>query len=74
MSDLNYELELVQPGIGFDTPEEITLNAGQITSIELTGNSNEVALMKKLEVYYEVKNLKVSNTDNLVVTFSFQNN
>ncbi|HSH20524.1 MAG TPA: Sb-PDE family phosphodiesterase [Draconibacterium sp.] len=73
-SDFNYELELAQPGIGFDAPGKINLKAGQITSIELTGNSNEVAQMKNLEVYYEVKNLKISNSDNLVITLSIQNN
>jgi hypothetical protein len=74
ISDINYELELAQPGIGFDAPEKIVLIAHQITSIELNGNSEEVAVMKNLKVYYEVKNLKVSNKDNLVITFSFQNN
>jgi hypothetical protein len=73
-SDINYELELAQPGIGFDAPGKLTLAAHQITSLELTGNSDEVAQMKNLKLYYEVKNLKVSGTDNLVITFSFQNN
>lgn len=73
-SDINYELELAQPGIGFDAPEKITLIAGQITAVEITGNSNEVAQIKNLDVYYEVKNLKISNSENLVVTLSFQNN
>lgn len=72
-SDINFEIELAQPGIGFDAPAKITLTAHQITSLELTGNSEEVTLMKNLKVYYEVKNMKVSNTDNLVVTFLFQN-
>lgn len=73
-SDINYELELAQPGIGFDAPGKITLMARQITSLELTGNSEEVALMKNLKVYYKVKNLIVSNEDNLAITFAFQNN
>jgi len=73
-SDVNYELELAQPGIGFDSPVKLTLAAHQITPLEVTGNSEEIATMKYLKVYYEVKNLKVSSTDNLVVTFSFQNN
>ena len=73
-SDVNYELELTQPGIGFDVPDKLTLMAHQITILELTGNSDEVAQMKNLKVYYEVKNLKVSSTDNLVITFSFLNN
>jgi hypothetical protein len=73
-SDINYELELTQPGIGFDSPAKLTLAAHKITSLELTGNSDEVAQMKNLKIYYEVKNLKVSSVDNLVITFSFQNN
>ena len=73
-SDINYELELVQPGIGFDSPRKLTLPAHQITSFELAGNSEEVAYLNFLKVYYEVKNLKVSRADNLVITFSFQNN
>ncbi len=42
--------------------------------LTIFGNSDEVAQMKNLKVYYEVKNLKVKNTDNLVITFSFLNN
>jgi hypothetical protein len=67
-------LELSQPGVGFDAPEKLTLKAHQVTAIELKGNSEEIALMKSLNVYYEVKNLKVSNESNLVINFSFQNN
>lgn len=73
-SAINFELELTQPGIGFDAPEKLILKAHQITAIELKGNSEEIALMKSLKVFYEVKNLKVSNESNLVITFSFQNN
>ena len=73
-SDINYELELAQPGVGFDAPEKISLNARQITAIELSGNSEEVGLMNELKIYYEVKNMKISDEDNLVITFSFQNN
>ncbi len=73
-SDVSYELELVQPGVGFDVPEEITLEAHHVTFLEISGNSDEVKAMKKLNVYYEVKNLKIASDKNLVVTFSFQNN
>lgn len=72
-SDINYELELVQPGIGFESPAKLTLTAHQITSLEITGNSEEVASIKNLKLYYEVKNLKINNNDNLVITFSFRN-
>ncbi len=72
-SEINFELELVQPGVGFDAPEKITLKAHQITALEITGNSDEVARMADLKLFYEVKNLKVSSVDNLVITFRFQN-
>lgn len=72
-SDIDYELELAQPGIGFDAPEKLILKARQISTVDLTGNSNEVAQVKNVKIYYEVKNLRVSNTKNLVITFSFPN-
>jgi len=72
-SDLKYILELVQPGIGFDAPEKITLKAGHETSFELSGNSDQVANMRNLTVHYQVKNLMVGPDENLVVSFSFRN-
>lgn len=73
-SDIDYELELVQPCVGFDAPENIRLKAHHVTSLELSGNSGEVNSMKKLNAYYQVKNMKVTSNDNLVVTLSFKNN
>ena len=73
-SDVDYELELVQPGIGFDAPESVVLKAHHVTPLVLSGNSDEVAQMKLLEAYYRIKNMQVSAEDNLVVTFSFRNN
>jgi hypothetical protein len=72
-SDVDYKLELVQPGVGFDVSERVTLKAHYVTTIEISGNSDEVNSMKKLDVYYEVKNLKTASDENLVVTFSFRN-
>ncbi len=72
-SDIDYELELVQPGVGFNAPGKITLKAHYATLLNLTGNSDEVSAMKKLNVYYEVKNMKIASDENLVVTFSFKN-
>ncbi len=72
-SDIDYKLELVQPGVGFDISEKVTLKAHYITTIDISGNSEEVDTMKKLNVYYEVKNLKTASDENLVVTFSFRN-
>ncbi len=72
-SDVDYELNLVQPGIGFDVEEKIILKAHHVTALEISGNSDEVKEMKKLNVYYEVKNLKIASDENLVVTFSFNN-
>lgn len=73
-SDVDYELELVQPGVGFDAPETVLLKAHHITSLAISGNSAEVRQMKNLNVYYRVKNMKVSSNENLIVTFSFRNN
>ncbi len=73
-SDVDYELELVQPGIGFDAPEKVELKSHHITPLELTGNSDEVAEMTELSAYYEVNNMRVGSGKNLVVTFSFVNN
>ena len=72
-SDLNYELELAQPGIGFEAPELALLPAHHISAFEITGNSDEVQLMKTLNIYYKVKNLVIGNDENLVVTFSIRN-
>ncbi len=73
-SDIDYELELLQPGVGFDVPEKIILKAHHVTSLEISGNSDEVKRMKKLNVYYEVKNMQTGSDENLVITFSFRNN
>jgi predicted metal-dependent phosphoesterase TrpH len=72
-SDIDYALELVQPGVGFDTPETLLLKAHHVTPVELIGNSDQVATMDHLKAYYKVKNLHVSSGNNLVITFSFPN-
>lgn len=72
-SDVDYELELVQPGIGFDAPESIVLKAHHVTPVELRGNSDQVVTMNNLKAYYKVKNMQVSSGKNLVITFSFPN-
>lgn len=72
-SDVDYELELVQPSVGFDVPESIVLKAHRVTPVELTGNSEQVATMNQLKAYYKVKNMHVSSDENLVITFSFVN-
>lgn len=72
-SDLDYELELVQPGIGFDLPENLIIKAHQITPITISGNSEEVAHTRILNAYYRVKNMLIAPEEDLVVTFSFRN-
>ncbi len=72
-SDIDFELERVQPGIGFDAPQSVVLEAHRITPFELSGNSDQVNTMNNLKVYYKVKNMEVDSDDNLVVTFSFPN-
>ncbi|SET28221.1 hypothetical protein SAMN05444285_10974 [Draconibacterium orientale] len=73
-SDVDYELELVQPGVGFDAPETITLKAHHVSALSLSGNSDEVANSGSLDVYYRVNNLLTGVDDPLVVTFTFRNN
>ena len=72
-SDIDYELELVQPGVGFDAPESIVIEAHHATPVELRGNSEQVSSMNQLKAFYKVKNMSVSSGKNLVVTFSFVN-
>lgn len=73
-SDVDYELELVQPGVGFDAPENITLKAHHVSALSLSGNSDEIANTGNVDVYYRVNNLLTGVDDNLVVTFTFRNN
>ncbi|MFW6309560.1 MAG: Sb-PDE family phosphodiesterase [Prolixibacteraceae bacterium] len=72
-SDLDYELELIRPSIGFDAPVSLVLKAHQITPLSLTGNSSEVAQMEELLLYYKVKNLITAPEKNLIITFSLNN-
>ncbi len=73
-SDIDYELELVQPGVGFEAPSKLFLKAHHVTILQLNGNSEEVNQMEKLDVYYQVMNMITSPGDNLLITFSFKNN
>jgi len=73
-SDVDYELELVQPGVGFDAPETVILKAHQVTVFNLSGNSDEVGSLKELNLFYAVKNLFTAADENLLVTLTFQNN
>jgi predicted metal-dependent phosphoesterase TrpH len=73
-SDVDYELELLQPGVGFEAPKTVTLKAHHVTALELNGNSGELNKIRKLDVFYQVKNMKTTSKDNLVITFSFKNN
>lgn len=73
-SDIDYDLELLQPGVGFEAPKTITLKAHHVTALELSGNSDELNKIRTLDVFYQVKNMKITSKDNLVVTFSFKNN
>jgi 3',5'-nucleoside bisphosphate phosphatase len=72
-SDIHYDLELVQPGLGFDAPASVALKPHHMTILELNGNSEEVAEVKELKIFYRVKNMLLSSTENLVITFSISN-
>ncbi len=73
-SDVDFELELVQPGVGFNAPESLTLKARHITALTLGGNSDEINSARTIDVYYAIKNMFTSSSENLVVTFTFANN
>lgn len=73
-SDIDFELEMVQPGIGFDATSALTVKAHRISVITLSGNSDEVEQSAALNIYYQIKNMKVSSTNNLVVTLTIPNN
>jgi len=73
-SDVDYELELVQPGVGFDAPETVLLKAHHVTPLILSGNSDEVGNVSKVDVYYRINNMFTAVNENLVVTFTFKNN
>lgn len=72
-SDIDFELELIQPGIGFDATPLLTLKANRVSIIELSGNSDEVSAMNELKIFYRVKNMMLNSHDNLVITFSIPN-
>ncbi len=73
-SDVDYELELVQPGVGFDAPETVFLKAHHETSLSFSGNSDEINNSRKIDVYYRVKNMFTNVNENLLITFTFRNN
>ena len=73
-SDVDYELELIQPGVGIDAPETLILKAHHVTPITLSGNSDEIAWAKEINLYYNVKNMFTASDENLAITFSFLNN
>ena len=73
-SDVDYELELIQPGIGVDAPESFVLKAHHVTPVTLNGNSDEIAAVKEINLYYNVKNMFTAADENLAITFSFLNN
>jgi hypothetical protein len=73
-SDIEYQLELVQPGIGFDVTENTVLRAHRVTALELRGNSEQVASNGELKIYYKVNNALVSSDANLIITLRISNN
>ncbi len=72
-SDIDYDLELAQPSIGFECPEKIKLKAHHSSLIELTGNSDEVNNMKNLRMVYSVTNMITEPEMALNVTFEITN-
>ena len=73
-SDVDFELELAQPCVGFGAPEKVTLKAHQMTPLIFSGNSEEINSTKEIDIYYAVKNMFIASEENLIVTFSLKNN
>lgn len=72
-SDIDFHLKLRQPGIGFSCPEEITLEAHRTVFIDLTGTSDEVRMMDRLKLFYEVTNLQMLSGSSLPVNIDIAN-
>ncbi len=74
ISDIDYELELVQPATGFDVPGQLTLKAHHITILKISSNSEQLPAINELRIYYKVKNMLIGSDENLVITFSININ
>jgi hypothetical protein len=72
-SDIEFQLELVQPGIGFDAPGNTVLKAHRVTPLELRGNSDQVGSQSELKVYYKINNVLVSSDESLIITLKISN-
>lgn len=72
-SDIDFDLEMVQPGIGFDATSSLTVKAHRISVINISGNSDEVEQSGELKLYYQIKNMKINSTNSLVVTLTIPN-
>lgn len=70
ISDIDYELELVQPATGFNVSAQLTLKSHHITVLKISSNSEQLPATEELRIYYKVKNMLVGSDENLVITFS----
>lgn len=72
-SDLDFHLKKRQPSIGFSCPDNVTLEAHKTVFIDLTGTSEEVNIMDRLKLYYEVTNLRTLSGKALPVNIEVSN-
>jgi len=72
-SDVDFELELAHPPVGFSCTEKLIVEAHHSASIEFTGNSDEVGEMDFLKVQYRINNLVEQRGESLIVTLIFKN-
>ncbi len=72
-SDINFHLKQRQPSIGFSCPEEIVLEAHRTVFLDLTGTSDEVKTMERLQLFYEVTNLNMLSGKPLPVNLEVVN-
>ncbi len=72
-SDITFKLKQRQPSIGFNCPDQITIEANKTTLIELEGVSESLENASVLKMYYEVENLKTLSGEALPVVIEFAN-
>ena len=72
-SDLTFYLQKRQPSVGFTSQEKIVLPANKTVTINIEGTSVEVAQVKTLRLFYEVKNLITLKNESLHVNIDVPN-
>ena len=72
-SDITFQLKQRQPSIGFNCPDQITIEANRTVLVELEGVSESLENVGVLKMYYEVENLKTLLGEPLPVVIEVTN-